>query len=108
MARFEYSVPGANSPDMNTEVFTLQKKMGKVPDYGIPPGYASITYFPSLKCDLDFSMLKANLVWNVLCWIDFFVTSDRKGTLLLHSKGSSFCFHSDCFCSAFLYWFYNL
>ena len=62
MARFGYNVLGANSPDTNTEVFTLQKKMGKVPHYRIPAGYASITYFPSLKSDLDFPMLKVNLV----------------------------------------------
>lgn len=63
MARF-----GANLPDIvNTEVFTLQKKTGNVSHHRIPPDHASITYFQSLKNDLDFSMLKGNLAWNVLC-----------------------------------------
>jgi len=55
--------------DTNTEVFTFQKRMGKVSHYRIPPGYTSIKYFPTLKSDLDFSMLKVPLVWNVLYWI---------------------------------------
>lgn len=62
MTTFECNILGASSPDINTEVFILQKKMGKVLHYMIPSGYDSITCYPSLKSYLDFSTLEGNLV----------------------------------------------